>query len=158
MKDLLCKKLIEYLWENNPDILFSLQEEGRLLSYLEGKLVAVGELIENLIREQKPAYLIEGICLDTLTEDLRPSKFHYIKETLEEEFEDHYQKLLHSGLLTYETINLISICNPLFEAFSFSEENEDKHLRYTVIGAIKEYFEKRERETRVSWLTMPIIN
>lgn len=159
MKDILSIKLVEYLRENNPDVLFSLEEEGSLVSYINQKLGILDELILQLQEQHQPRYIIEEACMNALTEDLRPSKFNYIKELLEEEFIMEYQHLLRLGILRFEIINIISVCIPLFEAFGFAQENEDdKNLRYTIIGMIKEYFENSERENRVSWPTMPTIN
>jgi hypothetical protein len=159
MKDILSIKLVEYLRENNPDILFSLEEEGSLVSYINEKMEVVDSLLSQLQEQHQPEYIIEETCLEVLTQDLRPSKYNYIKELLEEEFIIEYHHLLRSGILRFEVINLISKCNPLFEAFEFSEKNEeDKNLLYTVIGTIKEYFENSENENRVSWPTMPAIN
>ena len=150
---------MDYLKENHPDVLLSLQQDGSVVSYVNQKMASIRGLLRQLHEEQKPDYIIEEICLDALTSDLGPSKYHYIREVLEEEFEARYQQLLRTGLLPFETINLIDFCHPLFEAFGFSEQKEqDKNLRYTIIGTIKEYFQNRERETRVSWPTMPIIN
>jgi hypothetical protein len=159
MQEILKRKLHDYIKENNPDILMTLQEENRLEGYLHSMINSVNALIEQLVSENKPSIIIEEICMDELTKPLRPSRFHFLKELLEQDFFEEYQHLLHSGILRPEINNLIAVCDPLFTAFGFSEENEDdKHLRNTVIGVIKEYFENSERENRVSWPTMPIKN
>lgn len=159
MKDALSIKLVEYLRENNPDVLFSLQEEGALVLYINDRLKTVDGLLLQLEELRQPAYIIEEVCLNVLTEDLRPSKYNYVKELLEEEFVKEYQNLFRLGLLRFEIINIVWACDPLFEAFGFSGENEeDKNLRYTIIGTIKEYFELSERENRVTWPIMPTIN
>ena len=83
--------------------------------------------------------------MNELTKDLRPSKFNYLTSILEEEFETDYNRLQESGILTYEVINLIEVCRPEFEALGFTVESEDnQHLRYVIIGAIKEYLETKQ--------------
>jgi hypothetical protein len=159
VKDILTIKLLAYLKENNPDVLFSLQQNGSLLLYLHEKMQSVSALLQSLERQNKPPYIIEEICLNELTSDLRPSKYHYIREVFEEDFAKKYQQLLQPGILRFEIINIISACKPVFEAFGFSEGNEDdKNLRYAIIGVIREYFENSESENRVVWPTMPTIN
>ena len=159
MKDTLSIKLVDYLRENNPDILFSLQQEGSLATYVNGKLSSVSALIAQLQNQQQPEYIIEEVCMEALTEDLGPSKYHYIKALLEEEFINDYQHLLRLGILRFEIINMISVCASLFEAFEFNETNEgDKNLRYTITGTIQEYFELSEKENRAPWPITPIIN
>jgi hypothetical protein len=159
MKDILSTKFVEYLRENNPDILFSLQDGGSLTGYINQKITSIDGLLEQLQQQSRPEYIIEELCMEAITAELKPSKYLYIKEILEEEFRKEYHHLRGLGILRFEIINLTIACNPLFEVFGFSEQNEeDENLRYTIIGTIREYFEWSESENRVSWPTMPTIN
>ncbi|SDF45154.1 protein of unknown function [Mucilaginibacter pineti] len=143
MKELLINKLYSYLLDNHLDLLIALQEDHRLTHYLETKVGSVKELYEGLQAESRPAYVIEALCLEELTRDLRPSRFEYMRSLLEQEFESEYQHMADSGILTYEVISLIGACEPVFEVFSFSEDNEDdKELKYALIGMIAEYLER----------------
>ena len=141
MKDILIKKLHEYIRENNPDVLLQLEEEGKVHEYLSEKLNTVGTLI-NQSGNGQPAYIIEETCMDVLTQELRPSRYNYILSILEEEFEPAYQQLQQSGTLRFEVINMISQCLPVFEDLNFSEETVDNQfLRYAITGEIGEYLE-----------------
>jgi hypothetical protein len=140
MKEHLTQKLHAYLVQNHLDLLISLQEDHRLTPYLTSKVASIKDLYEGLQAENRPPYVIEALCLEELTRDLRPSRFNYMKELLEEEFEAEYLRMKDSGILTYEVINLIGACEPIFEVFTFSEDNEDdRQLRYAVMGMISEY-------------------
>lgn len=140
MQELLINKLHAYLVQNHLDLLISLQEDHRLEPYLKTKVASVKELCDNLSAEKRPPYVIEALCLEELTRDLRPSRFNYMRNLLEEEYEAEYLRMRESGILTYEVINLIGACEPIFEIFGFSDDNEDnKELRYAVIGMIAEY-------------------
>lgn len=47
------------------------------------------------------------------------------------------------GILTYEVINMLSICREIFDRHSFSEATEDdRFLRYEITGAVREYLAK----------------
>jgi hypothetical protein len=82
--------------------------------------------------------------MEELTRDLRPSRFEYVRALLEDEFEEAHQRMSSSGILTYEIINLIGACEPIFEVFGFGEENEEaRELRYAVMGMIAEYLESQ---------------
>jgi len=144
MQEILIKKLHEYIRENNPDILVQLEEERKVTEYLSDKI----KLVDSLLQEtgiKQPAYIIEEACMDILTEDLRPSKYHYIRAILEEEFEAAYSRLQNSGTLQFEVINLVKYCQPLFDAVGFTLENEDsRELNYSVTGAIAEYLESNK--------------
>ena len=141
MKQNLIKKLIEYIRENNPDLLFELEETGRLNEYLSDKISRVSALLKQL-EKGKPAYIIEVSCMNVLTQDLRPSKFNYISRLLQEEFASIYNQIQESGTIKFEIIKLIKQCQSVFDDLNFSEENEDNQfLRYAIIGTIREYLE-----------------
>ncbi len=145
MREQLIKKLHGYLVQNHLDLLISLQEEHRLTHYLEHKVDSVKELYEGLEAEKRPLYVIEALCMEELTRDLRPSRFEYVRTLLEDEFEGDALRMAGSSILTYEVINLIGACEPIFEVFAFGEENEQsKELKYAVMGMIAEYLENQE--------------
>ena len=144
MQEILIIKLHQYILENNLDLLITLQEKGNQESYLKEKVSSIDTLLDQLMNENTPAYLIEERCMDVLTQDLRPSKYNFLTSVLEEEFESNYSRLKRNGTLPYEVINLIELCNPLFETIGFIVGNEDdRHLRYAITGAIQEYFEEQ---------------
>jgi Domain of unknown function (DUF1896) len=141
MKQVLIKKLHAYIRENNPDLLVELEESDKVNEYLFNKVNTVSGLIKQL-DSGEPAYIIEDACMDVLTKDLRPSKFNYISNLLEEEFESTYNQMLESGLIKFEIVNMVLQCQSVFDDLNFSEENEDNQfLRYAIIGTIKEYLE-----------------
>ena len=139
MQQALITKLHEYIRENNPDLLFQLEEDGKVTEYLSDKISTVSALIKQT-ENGKPAFIIEDACMDVLTQDLLPSKFNYISNLLQEEFEATYNQLQESGTLKFGVINLINQCQPVFADLNFSEENEDNQfLRYAIIGTISGY-------------------
>lgn len=141
MQAILIDKLHRYLKQNNPDLLLQLEDEGKVTEYLSNKIKIVDALLDQQDTKQ-PSYIIEEACMDILTQDLRPSKYHYICGILEEEFEATYRQFQKSGTLSYEITNLIKYCQPLFDAVGFTLENEDnRELQYSVTGAIGEYLE-----------------
>jgi hypothetical protein len=143
MKIQLIKQLHHYLLHNHTDLLIALQEEHRLDHYLKQKVESIHDMLAQLQEEYRPAYVIEALCLEELTRDLRPSRFNYMRELLETEFGPNYRRMLQSGILTYEVINLIGACEPIFEVFAFGEEAEDsRELKHAVMGMIAEYLER----------------
>lgn len=145
MQEILIVKLHQYILHNNLDLLITLQEEGNVESYLKEKVLSIDTLFLELIAEDVPAYLIEERCMDVLTQDLRPSKYNFLTSVLEEEFQSDYIPLKENGTLSFEVINLIESCNPVFETIGLTENNEnDRHLRYAISGIIQEYFENNQ--------------
>ena len=149
MKEILIAKLLEYIRDNNPDLLFALEAEDKLRSWLYDKVYSAESLIQQLRNDDQPDYIIEETCLNDITRDLRPSRYNYVLNILEKEFERDYQQLFQSGLLQHEVMNMISYCNSTFDDLRFVEENEDNQfISYAITGAVSEYLESnRVNET-----------
>jgi len=142
MKEILIGKLLEYIRDNNPDILFALEAEDKLRLWLYSKAESIESLWQQMETDKQPAYIIEEACLNELTRELRPSRYNYIINLLEQEFEQEYKLFQESGLLQYEAVNLINYCDSVFNDLKFSEENEDnRFIRYAICGAISEYLD-----------------
>jgi hypothetical protein len=124
MQETPVSKLHQYIRENNPDLLFQLEEDKEVTEYLPDKINKVSALIKQM-DIGGPAYIIQDACMDAMTQDLRPSKFNYIRNLLQEEFESTYNQLQESGTLKFEVINLISHCHSVFADLNFSEENKN---------------------------------
>ena len=137
----LRESLFTYITTNNPELIVGFNTGYTITQFVEDKVGAILPLIEQLKAEDRPGYIIEETCFNEMTEDLRPSKFNYIKAVLEEEFSADFKRLAETGVLTYETINLIDACKEVFNDYGFSQDNEeDRFLRYAVIAAIHDYF------------------
>lgn len=140
MEQVLANKLYSFILRNNPDLMIRENESG-LREIIRTKVENVIPVLENLLAQSCPAYIIEELCMDQMTEDLKPSKYHYIARVLEEEFPDRYSKMRDAGILTYEIANIIDRCADIFGKFQFSKYNEDdRKLYYAVTGTIDEYF------------------
>ena len=144
MHETIIKKLLDYIREDNPELLFQLEEEGKLFSYLDDKISQVDSLL-NKPRKDQPEYIVEEACMDILTQDLRPSRYNYICGVLEDEFPTTYHQLQNEGTLQFEVINLITFCQPAFDAIGFTEANEDDSLlRSAITGTINNYIDNSE--------------
>jgi len=144
MQEMLKEKLWTFIVHNNLDLMLNLQQDFSVTSYLEMKLFNVWPLVSQLLAENNPEYVIEELCMEELTKDLRPSKFNYIQGVLEDEFTQDFLRIKESGLLTYEIINLINESETVFETLGFTEVNEqDRMLRYAITGTIRQYMESK---------------
>ncbi len=141
----LKEKLWAYIVHNNPDQMFRLQDEYNVTQYLEEKVSAVMPLALKLLEEGRDGHAIHELCLNEMTAALKPSRYQYILRIMAEEFEQEYQKLRESGLLTYETVNLVSHCQETFEQLGFSEATEDdSKVYYAFAGKIAQYLEQQQ--------------
>ena len=142
--------LKENLWAqivvNNPALMLQLQQENLISSYLQDKLDGIQGQIEQLTAEGKPQYIIEELCLQELTADMRPYRFNYLLHVLEEEFSYFYQQWSQSGVLTYETVNLQKVCDPVFDELRLTEENaEDSQIYYAITAIIDSYLDPTQQ-------------
>ena len=151
MQEVLVSKLLEYVRDNNPDLLFALEAADNLRVWLYEKAESVQPLFEQLKNDKQPEHIIIERCLAEATINLRPSCYHYILNLLEQEFEANYITLSKSGLLQHEIINMIGYCEPVFDDLNFTEENEDnRFIQYAITGMISEYLESNSEKEKVS--------
>jgi len=145
MQEILKEKLWTYIGRNNADLMLNLQQDFSVTSYLEEMVNGIQSLASQLLVENKPGYIIEELCMEEMINNLRPSKFNYIRSVLEDEFEQDFLRIKESGLLTYEIANMISESETVFETLGFTEVNEqDRILRYAIAGMIRQYLESNQ--------------
>jgi hypothetical protein len=140
MQEILIRKLHDYIRENNPDLLAVLREENRVTEYLRENVDSIDSIITQLLADHRAPSVIEELCMEELTKQLKPSRFNYLKTILEEEYPSYFERLQQYGLLTTELINMITACDAVFDEFNFSATNEDdRQLRYAIMGELDDY-------------------
>jgi hypothetical protein len=135
MSDKLQGLLLGYIRENNPDLLQQLDEDDSLHAWVIEKIREV----EMVLLQSKP--VPDAEFLDLMIVDLKPSKYNYLRDLLEDEFPDDYQRMKDSGMLRYEIIHLIHLCSYYFETMPVAQDpDENRQLDYAVSGMITDYF------------------
>lgn len=64
--------------------------------------------------------------------------YDYVRLVLEEEFPAIHLRFINHGILHYELTNILELCAPLMEGL----DDDDRFLRYEVIGTIADYLEE----------------
>lgn len=148
MENILGEKLRSYIIQNNPDMLFKLQEDFSLVDYVETKIDLVRPTISQLLAQGKPQYIIEEICLEEMTSELRPSKYQFLYNLLEEDFEEDFHRLRVEGILPYEIANLIEVLAIDFENHQLdpSTKEFDSNFRYFILPRIQQYLKTQTLE------------
>jgi hypothetical protein len=144
MEAILKEKFWNYIIDNNPDLMFSLQENYAVVMYLNKKVKEVLPLMERLQSEGKYSWsVIIDKCMDELIQELNPSKFNYIRNILIKDFEQHLSLLTDAGVLTYEIINMIDACSEIFDRYGFSEVNMDNCMLMGEVKRMMDYYLSR---------------
>jgi hypothetical protein len=140
METLLKEALWDYIIVHNPDLMYDLQEEYAVGRYLDDKVRSVQGMAFRLLEQETPKYLIEELCLEQLTMELRPSRYLYLKGIFEEEFSDEASLYGDSGILVCEVISMLEHCRELLDELGFGAHNEDDpEIRNAVIGHLYGY-------------------
>lgn len=140
MKAQLKQKLFDYIVDHNPELVLKLQEDFKVGAYVEDKATAVMGKVKQWLSDGVQTLEVEEMALSEMAAELRPSRYLYLKNVLEEEFEREAEAFAEAGVLTYELVNLIEHCKETFNTFQFSEENQDnRKLRYLIIADIADY-------------------
>ena len=136
MNDKLQGLLLGYIRENNPDLLYQLDEDDALHAWVTEQIREV----ELVLGNAKATRIADTAYMDLMTVELKPSKFHYMRDLLEDQFVEDFNRFLASGELRYELIELIGLCNPFFEAMPLQEDiHENRQLDHAVKGVISQY-------------------
>jgi len=133
-------KLWAFIIENNPELMFELNESGTAADYIDANLNKVLPLTEELLALGKSLEEVEQSCLNAMTLKLKPSKFLYIRSIIEEDFPDEFKRLVEDGIMTYTVIGMIAALKDVFMAFGFTSETVDTlHLRHAVIAQLHNF-------------------
>lgn len=120
----LKEKLWSFIVHNNPDLMFNLQDEYKVTEYLEKKVSAVMPMVMQYLEEGKEGYAILELCMNELTKELKPSRYHFIAGIIKDEFPADYVRLREAGQLSYQTVLIVDKFKETFDIFNFCEENK----------------------------------
>lgn len=140
MQSILKEKLWAYIVHSNPDLMFDLQESYSVTQYLEEKVSVVLPRAAELLSEGRPYNAVIEICLDILTDELKPSRFLFVRSVFREEFPSEYKTFSEEGETTFETLQIMEAAKEAFETFGFDNETiKDLRFRHALIAIIHDY-------------------
>lgn len=147
----LMERLWAYIITHNPELMERLTEDNDVTLYLEAKVNAVIPKMEQLFAEGQAEYVVAELCLNDLTEDLRPSRYDYILALLYEEYSAYYTCFKQAGNLRYETMRMAESCKAVFDNLDFKEENMESNLVYqSILVAMQQYLFATEGKPAVN--------
>ncbi len=138
MKSQLKELLWKYITEHNPELMFSLQENYAVHPYLNEK---INSILPQLKSWKKIGYPDPAICilgLEVLTLDLKPSRFHFISKLLEHEFPEQFCAYKDQGVLAYQTLAIVDLCQEAFDSIQFCESHYySERFKDAICGIIR---------------------
>lgn len=137
MSDKLQGLLLGYIKENNPDLLVQLEQDDALHQWVVEKI----QEVELVLNHAKPTKLTDAAFMEIFASDLQPARFRYIKDLLETEFSDIYERMLEAGTLNYEMVNMVSACRYLFEDMPLIDDMVNPQLDHAVANVINDYLQ-----------------
>ena len=138
MESQLKERLWKFIIEQNPELMFSLQENYAVEPYLNEKINSIKPQLVNWKRIGYPESSIDLLAMEVLTSDLKPSRFHFISNILKNKFPMHYSQYKSQGILTYKTISLVELCQVAFDSIRFSEAHfNSKRFKEAISGIIR---------------------
>lgn len=141
----LMERLWAYVISHNPELMESLTEDNNVTLYLEEKVNIIIPKMEKLFAEGQPDYAVAELCLNDLTEDLRPSRYDYILALLHEEYHLYYARFKQAGTLRHKTMCMVESCKAVFDNLDFKEENMESNLVYqSILVAMQQYLFAKE--------------
>lgn len=152
MREIVIKKLREYIRINHQDLSLLLEEENRMEEYVNSSIITIEPLLSQMMAQHGEPGMIERVCMEKLTKPLRPSRLCYVRVLAEQEFPQRFEALRRAGQLFTELSHISAVCLPLFEVFDFSEATKhDRYLRAVIKTAMKAYFEEGDRLAESGW-------
>ncbi|HWV72862.1 MAG TPA: hypothetical protein VN040_14135 [Pseudosphingobacterium sp.] len=143
----LKERLWAYIVQNNPDLMFNLQEEYAVIHYLEEKVSKVMPMALRLIGEGREGHAIEELCVNEMTKELRPSRYNYICNLLEQQYRYVYYSHRESGNLTYLAVSLVEHCRDTFNELGFSEKNQkEQSIHAAILEKVGEYLAEKNNK------------
>lgn len=129
--------LLGYIKENNPELFVQLEQDDALHQWVMEKI----QEVELVLNSAKPTKLSESDFMKVFRADLQPSRLRYVRDLLETEFTDVYERMLASGILHYELVNMVSACHFLFEEMPLISGMDNPQLDHAVAGVINDYLD-----------------
>lgn len=134
----LKERLWKYIIKQNPELMFSLQEDYAAVPYINEKINSIKSQLKTWEKIGYPEPSIHLLAMEVLTSDLKPSRFQFISNILKNKFPVHYNQYKSQGILAYKTISLVELCKEAFDSIRFSEAHfNSKRFKEAISGIIR---------------------
>ena len=140
MKEQLRELLFEFLTRQAPEVIINNGAKSKLDSLLSETVEQVEGIGERLISKGIAGDKVVLICLELITRQYKPSKYHYIAAILQQLQPSPYMLWREKGILTLQVSKLIVLCEPAFKDHGFRPATaNDQNLRLVISSIVQTY-------------------
>ena len=139
------EKFSAFIEENHPDLIIN--DKSAVIKAIEERAEKATKLFNALIEEGIHTDAALEHSLKELKEDYIFSKFNYIENILNDNFESYYNELFETNTLQEKVVEYVTRFEGIFEKFPINDDFiDDKKLYYEIIGAIEETLETSHKQ------------
>lgn len=137
-------RMVNHIVDNRPDLV-ELSDDNFLTNRMEKFWESsIQPIIEEKRKHGIPDLFIEEEVWEEFIVFLGTSQYDYVSSILFEYFIDSYISFSSVGILKYELLNIVILCERIFSEYGYSDANQDDRiLELAVISAIDEYLRNR---------------
>ncbi|SIN77882.1 hypothetical protein [Chitinophaga niabensis] len=140
MEAQLLEQFRAYIVTHHPELILRNQQEYPLSQYIRESMQSILPTLQYLEDQGKPEHEVLDLCMKEMIKKLGPSKADYLREVLKTEFPKEHHALNKVGTLTQNVVDLIRLCDEVFDAYGFSENNKDSNqLWIAIIVVVHDY-------------------
>jgi hypothetical protein len=144
IKENLIKLFMAFISENNPDVIVSIGSTGSMKRFVRDKAEVAMDLAKNLKERGLPESEILDACFESMVKEMKPSRFNFLKDLIQNHFPEKLKRYSETGVMTYEIIQVIESHGHLFEKYRFGEtETKNDLLETEFVGILFDRFENR---------------
>lgn len=140
MESVLIAEMVRVVVFQYPEIISSFPDNERFDAYLLEQLQILRPIFEEYCQTGIAKTEAMELTMKHWAQILGPSKYNFIEDILEAEFEDAYNDYEQMGLLQLEVMNLADVCSTEFERFGFDADDGNRLLYYGIVSRMEEHF------------------
>lgn len=148
------KRFWAHLYVNHYEFILELEQAQIFETYMKEVMRSVTSLLEKLLSEGNPDYVVEELCLNMLLEEVRPAHFPYFLQVFSEQLAEIYQIWHKKGILKVQIINFTRFLRGRCRLDGLFENPNKQEIYQTITNQLRSFFYTQKHllaETALVW-------